>query len=396
MKLRAKVFVPIVIVAACVMGAATLVATRPSVDARPPDRVAPLVRVVEANPQGLRLRVSSQGTVVPRTESDLIPEISGPVVWVSENFVSGGFFEEGEALLRIDPRDYDVALERARANLERARSQYDRAKKELGRVAKLADRNAASQAQLDDATNADRVAAADVRERRASLDQARRDRQRAEVRAPFHGRVRQESVDVGQFVNRGTPVAKLYAIDFAEVRLPIPDDELEFLELPTFYRGEAADGGGPDVELGAHFAGSRHTWKGRIVRTEGEIDARSRMVHVVARIDDPYGRGGEGDAGDSRPPLAVGLFVDAEIFGREVDDVVVLPRSAMRGENQVLVVDAEDRLRYRDAEVLRTGRDTVVIRSGLNAGERVVVSTLATAIEGMLVRPFSDDEGESS
>jgi multidrug efflux pump subunit AcrA (membrane-fusion protein) len=147
---------------------------------------------------------------------------------------------------------------------------------------------------------------------------------------------------------------------------------------------------GPSVEVSARFAGSERTWTGTIVRTEGEIDPKSRMVHVIARVENPYG--GEGPDG---VPLPVGLFVKAEILGREARDVAVLPRSALRGGDRVLVVDRDDRLRFRDVGVLRKARDTVVVQSGLASGEFVVTSPIETPVEGMQVRPVIGDENET-
>ncbi|MFU8817123.1 MAG: efflux RND transporter periplasmic adaptor subunit, partial [Pseudomonadales bacterium] len=125
------------------------------------------------------------------------------------------------------------------------------------------------------------------------------------------------------------------------------------------------------------FGGQHLSWQGRIVRTEAQIDAMSRMVHVVARVDNAA----------QASPLAVGLFVNAEIQGLLAEDVMVLPRSALREGNRVLVVDEEDRLRYREIDPLRLYQDQVFIRAGLAPGERVCISPLQTAIEGMPVRP---------
>jgi RND family efflux transporter MFP subunit len=384
-----KLVLPVVVLGLGISGAVLLVATGPSLEQTPPEPTLPLVRVVAVERQSLRHRVRTHGTVAPRTESDLVPEVSGRVTWVSPALVSGGFFEEGAALLRIDPGDYRVALERARSQLARGESELHRARKELERQQTLAARKVASASRLDDAVNAEHVAAATLREARAALDQAERNLERTELTAPFEGRVRQESVDPGQFVSRGMAVARVYAVDWAEVRLPVPDDELAYLDLPLVYRGDAAETPGPEVSLRARFAGAVHHWTGRVVRTEGEIDPQTRMVHVVARIEDPYAR----SAGDDRPPLAVGLFVEAEIEGQRVEGVVVLPREAMRDETHVLVVDAEDRLHSRSVEVLRRGRDQVVIGSGLAAGERVCVSPIESVVEGMPVRVLATAAG---
>jgi len=393
MKGRQRLLVALGILLVGGLGAVLIVLLRPSVEPRPVPPVAPLVRVQRVEPNALDFVVRAHGTVMPRSESDLIPQVSGPVVWVSDALASGGFFEAGEPLVRIEPADYEVAVESARAAVARSTSEHERAAKELERQKLLAKRSVASAAHYDDAVNAERIAAAALREARAKLDRAELDLERTQIVAPFAGRVREESVDVGEFVNRGTSIGKIYAVDYAEVRLPIPDSELGFIDLPMLYRGEGPEDG-PQVRLRARFAGREHTWMGRIVRTEGEIDPRSRMVHVVAQVADPYGRA-EGDVPSAedrtsdpneRPPLAVGLFVDAEILGRRVEGAVVLPRAALRDGDRVIVVDADQRMRFRDVEVLRSEREDVVIGGGLASGEDVVVSPLAAAVDGMKVR----------
>ncbi len=365
--------------------AGLLIATGPQVEPRPPDRVAPLVRAIEVAPETIRLRVSTHGTVMPRTESELVPEVSGRVVWMSPELVSGGFFEEGEPLLRIDPLDYEAALEQGRAAAARARSDLADARRDDARQRDLKAQGVASDAARDDAANRLAVAEASLREARAALARAERDLARTEITAPYQGRVRSERVDVGQFVGRGTPVATIYAVDLAEVRLPVHDEELAFIDLPLLRNGGAGEDGTPavPVTLRARFAGTRHEWHGHVVRTEGELDPRTRMVHVVAQVPAPYA---QGDA----PPLSVGLFVEAEITGAEAKGVVVLPRSSLRGAGQVLVVDEEDRLRFRDVDLLRVDADEILVRGGLARGERVCISPLESATEGMAVRVRDD------
>ncbi len=381
-----KVLLPIAALLASLIGAAIMVATSSPVEGRPSERQPRPVRVLEVKPTTVQLRVLSQGTVAPRTESELIPEVSGPVVWLSPALVSGGYFEADELLLRIDPRDSEAALERARAEVARAEGEYDHARKALKRRSGLASRDVVSPQALDDAERAERVTGADLRQERVALAEAERNLARTELRAPFAGRVREERVDVGQFLSRGNDFATIYAIDFVEVRLPVPDNQLAYIDVPLWRSGEL-EGEQPLVTLRARFAGAEHSWTGHIVRTEGEIDPKSRMVHVVARVKDPYAASEDG----SRPPLAVGLFVQAEIEGRRAEDITLLPRSAMRDGSRVLVVDAENRLRYRPVEVLRIHREDVLIRSGLEAGERVCISQLQTVIEGMEVQPIVVD-----
>lgn len=385
MKAGMKFILPLVALGVGILGVVLLVVTTPELVEKPPEVITPVVTVIEAVPRSYELRVRTNGTVSARTESDLVPQVSGLVVWRSPQLVSGGFFEEGDVLLEIEKVDYEVGLERARATLARAESEQARARKELDRLRDLATRGVASASQLDDAERAAAVAVAGVREARAAVAQAERDLERTTLRAPYTGRARRASVDVGQVVNRGVAVATLYATDRAEVRLPIADQELAFLDLAAARAGaEAGDNhAGPVVVLRARFAGIEREWDARVVRTEGEIDPRSRMVNVVAEIDDPYG-----DAADGRSPLAVGLFVEAEIGGRTVDGVVVAPRAAMRDHHHIVVVDGEDRLRLRRAEVVRRERLEVVLAADtFTAGDRIVTTPLETVVDGMRVRP---------
>ena len=383
-----KVLLPFAVIAVGVIVAVAMIKSRPEPEIREVEAPAPLVRVQTVEIEDLPLIVRSQGTVNPRTESVLVPEVAGRVIGVAASFAAGGFFEENEVLLTIDPHDYRQAVVQAAGLVARAELRLEQERAEAA-VAHQEWRDLgegeATPLTLHEPQLAEAEAAAEAA--RAVLRGAQRDLGRTEIRAPYAGRVRTKQVDVGQYVTPGTPLATIYAVDYAEVRLPLPDDDLAYLDLPLDYRGENGREPGPQVLLRARFAGRSHEWEGRIVRTEGEIDSRSRMVHAVARVKDPYARGDDPD----RPPLAAGLYVDAEIEGRVASDVVVLPRSAVRGDDIVLVVTPDDRLQFRAVEVIRRTRETVVVTSGLTEGERVCLSPLAAVTEGMRVRT-----GESS
>ncbi len=383
MKLRLLRFViPLAILAFAMAAAVVMVKLKPEVPTRQPDVKPPLVRVLDVRMQSRQLTVKSQGTVSPRTESAVVPEVSGRVLWVSPDFVSGGFFESGEVLLKIDSHDYEQALVRVRAEvantklrLAQEEAEFKVAQSEWQDLGKgEATPLTLREPQLENAKAA--LAAAE-----ANIVTAQRNLDRTQIRAPYAGRVRQKNVDVGQFVTVGSPVGVIYAIDYAEIRLPLPDSDLAYLDLPLVYRGESSKKG-PRVTLRANFAGKAHEWQGRIVRTEGEIDSMTRMVHAVAQVKNPYGRGKDPD----RPPLAAGLFVEAEIQGQEVEDVVVLPRAVLRENDQLLVVDSEERLRFRTVDLLRVTREEIVVQGGLEAGERVCLSPLEAVTDGMKVR----------
>ena len=376
-----KLIIPALVIIA-ILGAVTLVATSPQLEPNVPAPVPPTVRVVVIEPQPVQMSVQSQGTVAPNTESELIPEVSGRVIWMSKSLVNGGYFEKGAVLLRLDDEDHRSSLQRAKAALTRAEAEYQHARFEYQRMQSLEDRQLASRSQIENALRASRVSEATLQDARASYAQAVRDLERTQLKAPFTGLVRKESVDIGQLVGRGSAVATIYASDQAEVRLPIADRQLAFLNLPVGHRGELPLDQQPNVRLSAEYAGQKLEWNGKIVRTEAQIDTSSRMVHVIARVANE----------DQVLPLSVGLFVNADIEGLLVDEVVVLPRNALRRGGRVLVVDEENKLRFREIETLRFYQDDVLIKAGLQPGERVCISPMQTPIEGMTVNPVFDSD----
>ena len=362
--------------------AAALLRTGPSITPQAPVAKSPLVRAVTVQPADFEFEATARGTVMPRSETELIAEVSGRVIELSQSLVTGGFFKEDDVLLRIDPLDYEIALEQASAQVQRATSELATASKNYERQRNLSKRQSTSESLEDDARNRLQMAEAAQREARARLASAERDLERTVVKAPYDGRVRTEQVDLGQFLNRGSRLARLYAIDAAEVRLPIKDDELAFLNISL--RDGSAWEKRPSVSLSAEFAGAVHRWTGEIVRTEGELDPKTRMIQLVASVADPYRAG--------TTPLPVGLFVDAVITGGVQPNIVRLPRGAMVSPSEVYIVDSSERLVRRTVNVLRSQGDFVYINDGLLRGDRVCLSRLATAIPGMKVRVENTEE----
>jgi len=382
-----KGVLPLALLGVAALAAITMIRNRPEAEIQPPQIAPPGVRVHAVELEDVDLSVISEGTVQPRTESELVPEISGRVISISPSFAEGGFFEEGDTLLEIDPFDYQQAVIAARSQLAQSRlrlaqeeAEAEIAQREWDEIGE-GDPRALTlrEPQLEDARAG--VAAAE-----ANLVRAERDLDRAEVRAPYAGRVRRKDVDVGQFVTMGASVGTIYSVDVAEIRLPLPDAELAYLDLPLSYRGSATRLG-PRVTVRTTFAGATHAWDGRIVRTESEIDPVSRIVHVVAEVMDPYSSGPD----PNRPPLAVGMYVDDEIEGRRFGRLAVIPRAALRGRDQVMLVDEESRLRFRTIDILRLTTASIYVRDGLQTGERVAISTVDSPTDGMLVQVTNGD-----
>lgn len=385
-----KVVVPFILLAVGAYGAWKMIESRPEVETQVREQVVPLVRAMAVTKENIRLSVESQGTVSPKTVSDLVPEVAGKVTYVSPSLAAGGFFEKNELLLKIDPQDYKLALIRSEAEVAQARLRLEQERAEAAVALKEWQELGKGEEATPLVLRKPQVAQAEaaLEAARAALEQAKRDLEKTEIQAPFAGRVRQENVDIGQYVSRGVAVAQLYGVDVAEVQLPLPDEELAYVRIPLSYRGDQDSSvRGPEVLLKARFAGKEHVWKGRIVRTAGEIDQNTRMLYAVAEVSDPYGHGKD----PGRPPLAVGMFVEAEILGDWIRGAVVLPRAAIRGRDTVYVVDLEDRLRFRSVEVFKWERERVILVSGLEPGELVCVSPIETVVDGMKVRVTSEE-----
>lgn len=377
-KLKTAIAPILVLVVAAVVSVG-LVSARPGADEVPREAPEPLVRVVEVFPEQVQFVVDAQGTVLPQSQIALVAEVEGKVIEVSPKLSTGSFFDSGDVLLRIDPRQYELAVASAKADVAASGTAVVLAKAEATvarrdwlelhpdtAVPSLVARQpqvAEAQARLDAA--------------RARLARAQLDLDRTTLTAPFAGRVASEDVALQRFVARGTTLATVFSTAVAEIRLPVADRELAFLDISLgrkLSEGDAPVG----VRFTATFAGSRHQWSGEVVRVEGGLDPRTRMVGLVAEVRDPYSAG--------TVPLAVGMFVNAEILGRTRTEVFVLPREALREDQRILVVDDDNRLQIVEAEVLRTQPGRVMIGAGLRAGQRVCVSPLEVIVDGMRVR----------
>ncbi len=379
-----RVLLPLLVLALGAGGAMALYQSREEIRSSATAPSAPTVETMTVSVADVQLSVHAQGTVQPATESELAAEVGGRVQSVAPGLEEGAFFAAGDLLVRIDSRDYELAVVEARSAVARAELQLsleeaeaESARREWQSLQRPGDPPplVVREPQLAQAE-------AELAAARARLESAERDVERTVIRAPYDGRCLEKSVDLGQFVQRGTRLARVYATDAAEVRLPLPSEELEFLDLDIQRQnGEFLEASGPTVTLRGRFAGREHEWTGRIVRTEGRLDERSRMVHMIARVEKPY-------AADT--PLLVGMFVDAEIQGRHIERCISLPRRALVGASSVHVVDADGHLWSRDVDVLRATEHEVLVRDGLQPGERVCVTRLEVTSDGMKVRVADD------
>jgi RND family efflux transporter MFP subunit len=351
---------------------------RPSTDTAEPVLEPVSVDVIEAVKQTLRVPVQAQGTVSPLRETSILSEVNGRIIEVSPSFNVGGFVSNGEVLLRIDPRDYETNLLRAEAALKSAASNLAQekgraqvAEQEWQKLPKNSQRSEEAKAlylrkpQLEQAQSQMLAAQADLNTARDNLE-------RTIIRAPYDALIRTKHSELGQFVAAGSPLADIFSVEFAEVRLPIPQNKLEYLDLP----GLNGTGQGALIDIYTEIGGEVKHWTAQLHRTEGVFDERSRVLYTVARIDDPYSLRNPG-----REPLRVGTFVNASIEGRELHDIVQLPRHVMRAGNHLWVVDESGHLRNRKVDLLRAGGDLVYVSAGLDNGDRVSLTNLDSSFD---------------
>jgi RND family efflux transporter MFP subunit len=429
LRLVLQILLPLIVLGGGTALAFWIASKAPKPDVETPQTHGPLVRTIVAEATDVRLDVNTQGTVEAWRSIQLSSQVGGRIVATHDALRPGGFVAAGDVLVEIDPVDFELAVvqqEAAVANAElrvmQERAEADaavRAWKEL-EGQREADPLVVRTPQIVDAEKA--LAGA-----RAALDRAKLDLQRTKLTAPFACVVRSANAEIGQTVQSGQVLAELIDTAAVEVRLPIPTTDAAFVDLPLPGAG-AVDG--PAATLTVEFAGKRHEWPARVMRTEGEIDRRTRQLTVVARVDEPFA------AGAGRPPLLVGTFVQACIHGRQLSGVVAVPRSALRPDDEVWVVQrsgapADDphagndtggtdgtdgggtdgadsagegaskdagsnghewQLARRPVEVLRTESARVLLRSGVTAGERVCVTHLEAVTDSMSVRVQVPDE----
>jgi len=393
-----RVLLPVSILLLAIGTAILLVVFRPDPPANDPPPIAQLVETMTVQAEPVRYTINSQGTVRPRTETTLVSEVTGKVVKMSDNFVVGGFFNAGEELLRIDQSDYQAALISAEANLASAE-------------ATLAEEQARAEQALKDWENLNRVtgregrepsplvlrkpqlaqAKASVRAAEAALMQARRDLERTSISLPYAGIVRTRSTDIGQFVSVGTNLGSAFAIDVAEVRLPVTDEQQSYLKLPDAGVASRTDQAAPAVRLSARVGKQIHHWDARIVRTEGQVDEATRMIYAIATVSDPYGRLGK----KRTAPLTVGTFVQAEIAGITAASVFTLPRALLREDGTILVANDNNELEIRQVTVDRATTTTAYISAGLNDGDRVVTTAVTTPVPGTPLRMLDSNTDDT-
>ncbi len=389
---------PILLVSVALLVAYTITVNRPE-NAKVENLQRTLtVDVAEIVQQDLRIPVQAQGTVSPHRETAIVAEVSGKVMEVSSTFYAGGYVAKGDVLLRIDDVEHQAQLNRAQAAVASAESalaqeqgRADVAEQEFKKFPKKHRTDTARDLYLRKPQL--KQAQSQLLSAQADLRKAQHDMERTVIRAPYDSLIKEKRSDLGLFLSPGTPLATLLAVDFAEIRLAIPQSKLSYLELPSISDYDEANA--TVVDLYTNVAGDLQHWSANLHRTEGVYDERSRVLFVVARINDPYmlqtqplnTAAAIAAAKEAKPksPLRIGTFVSAVISGRLIEDVVALPRNVLRAGNHVWVVDQQQTLRNRKVTTLRTQGDKIYVTGGLQNGDLVCLTPVGAVIAGSSV-----------
>ena len=382
MKRLLKIILPILIIAVGIIVAKQLVNMRQAPHKAVKTQQGILVKAVEVTKSDVPVIVTATGTVQPRRIINITSQVSGKITWISPHFIAGGFFKEGDRLFSLEKDDYELVLEKAGAEL--AQAELDLAKVESQAVIARQEWQtlypdtppsplAVYEPQIKSAKA--RIASAQANIRSAQLDL-----KRTTLYAPFNCRVRTESIDIGQYIHSGSPVAEISGTSIAEVIVYVSPDELQWLTIPGSNAAIIFSGTGKDIQ-----------WHGTVVRSLGEVDAQNRMIGVVISVDDPYG------LESARPeniPLAEGMFVSVRIKGISLKDAIEIPRAGLRDGSSLWLADSNNQLVIRPVKVLRKTRETVIVGQGLENGDRVIVSGVSGAADGMKLRIVSSELSE--
>jgi RND family efflux transporter MFP subunit len=328
--------------------------------------------------QNITLKIETNGEVRPLNEINLIAQVSGQITEAADEFVDGGIIRAGSPLVWIDDRDYKLTVISAESNVAKAKKLLDReiAESELAKRdwEELGIGNADPLTlRIPQLKEAEAI----VNAANADLERAKLKLERTVVTLPFQGIIRKKMTGIGQFVSAGSILATAFSTEQVLIALPLTDTELSYLDLPLAYEGVYSSS--PRVKFYSYTSNKKHEWEGRITRTAGSIDPPTRLVYVYAEVLNPYGQS---------PPLAIGMFVNAEIEGKKIENGFLIPNSAITDESLVYIIDDEDYLRIKKVEVLGADNDNLVVKGAIKEGDRVVASPLNNAKDGMALTPI--------
>ena len=378
-----KIIAPVIVVAAGIGTYIALDWAKPEPEKKTDQVRALSVFVERVAGADTDLLVRSEGEVRAKTEVDIVSQVSGRIISVTSEFTEGGIVEPGVTLVEIEALDYELDLAQAQASMAQAEVGVQTAVATAD-VARKQLRNAVDAAPLALKEPQVAEARAMLAAAEANLQKSRLNLSRTKISLPFRGRLASVDVNVGQFVSPGTRLGRAFSTDVVEVRLPLNDTQLASLNLPIGF--VASPGQELPIVFKAQVAGKMQRWQGKLTRLDASIDKDTRMLFGLAVVESPY----DLNISQHLMPMAVGLYVEAEISGRRITDGYVIPREGLRAGNKVFVVNDKGLLEIRDVTVTFSSEREAIISSGLAVNEKVVVSPVRNAIQGMALQTMEE------
>lgn len=335
------------------------------------------IKAVVAESGDIQLKIFTQGSVNAKQVIDIVPQVAGTITYVSPKFVAGGQFDKGEVILKIDPRDYEVAVVSAESKVAESLQHLveEKAEAELA----LSEWQELGQGEASDLTlRKPQLAGAEaqLKASEANLLTARLNLERSEIKAPFNGLLATKNADLGQFLSPGVNIGKFHSTDIREIRLPLSPIDRTKIDLAALKNRSAEI----DVKFTVTIGEITNNWVGNIVRSEGMIVDNTDVMWLVAEL-----KGAQLNSLENGEIIEIGQFVDAEINGKTLNDIIILPRGALNQGNNVMIVDEQNTLRTRKVSLMETNREFIVVVDGLNAGDTINISQLGSGMDGMLV-----------
>tara|TARA_B000000557_G_scaffold258301_1_gene252569 strand:+ start:1787 stop:2896 length:1110 start_codon:yes stop_codon:yes gene_type:complete len=366
-----KKYSPLIILISSIIIFVLMIKLRPEAQFQKPKIIPQLVETIMVLPSDVRAKISSQGTIQPEHEILVTSEVSGKVIWVSDKFQDGAGFNAKDTLMKIEKRDYELALISTESSLFQARLALEREEAE----AKLAGiewervgKGDASSLTLREPQLAQARAILAAAE--AAYEQSKRNLERTVIIAPFNGRVRKINVSLGTSLVPGARIANIYNTSSFEVRLPIVDKDIPYLGVPldgtTIKIPER-----PRVKIFSSYGDKDFQAEGYVIRSESEIDPKTRMISIIATVP-------------SNKNLKIGMFVNAEIEGISFPNITIVPRNTVKDDMVWVVKD--QKLRKKSVEVVRLENDYAFIADGLEKNDRVLITRLSSYVDGLPVR----------
>jgi RND family efflux transporter MFP subunit len=369
-------------------------ALKPTPEQRDPAELIPVVQTSPLQYRDSSLLISGNGMVTPRAAISVQSQVSGEVVSLHPNLVSGGAFDKGEILIQIDSRTYEANLEEARASQAANRANFDFLEKQVARLRSLRESEYTGEEVFDDAVSRREQTVATIARQEAIIKSRSLDLERTSIRAPFAGRIYDESVDIGDIVSPGKELARFYASDEVEIVVSLNADDSAF--IPDLWATDKTMNRKAWVTV--DHGGNEYEWQGYVHRVESDIDRVTRTVDVVVRIPDPFTPGTPRSASElpvqlEAPPLLVGMYADVAIEGMQIPNHFVIPVSALRQDNTIWTV-AEGILRIEPVQLVRQeGEFVVLLAPGLSEGTQIIISDIALVSDRMRVQVSSSTTG---